>query len=186
MITTLEAINTMLAAAGIAPVSSANSQHPVAKRAMFVLETATRSVQLAGLWFNKAVVTLKRSADGEIYLPANASSIQPVDENDRHLVPRAGRLYDTEQRTYQIGRDIVATMIEVLPFESLPTSAQDYIKYTATYQFYTQEGGSEPKLSELRRQMQQSAVYFNREDLSSKQLRQVSLYQQRRLNRRWT
>lgn len=150
MITELSTINRMLGAAGLAPVAEANTSHPSYRKGQNKLYEINIDVQSAGYWFNSSEVTLSATVDGSIYVPQYAAHINTTSRIDKEIVQRGTRMYDKENRTYNIGRSLKCTMVEVIPFNDLPTVAASFIAARAVHEFYLDQGGQDPKLSEFR------------------------------------
>lgn len=165
MLTTeLDAINLMLASVGLAPVASETTQHPSYRKAKLKLDQVNRDIQTKGAWYNRSHTILSPTTDGQIYVPQYAVYVNPVDRNEK-LTIRGMRLYNTNTRSYNIGRKVEVKLIEVLPFSELPEPAKNFISCTAVHRFYVDQGGSEPKISEYRNERQLAWVEYKKEEL---------------------
>ena len=165
--TELETINKMLSAAGLAPVADMNTQHPSYKRAKLILDDVSRTVQMQGYWFNRAVVTLRRDIDGYVVAPAQATHVNTISTVDADVVLRGNKLYDLVNRTYIFDRDIECNIVEVLDFELLPTPVAAYVAARAVHEFYLAQGGQDPKLSEYRNLRAIAEIDFKKEALKN-------------------
>ena len=163
MITELETINKMLSASGLAPVADANTQHPYYRKGRLKLNEVSRIVQSAGHWFNTSTQTLIPTVDGSVYVPNQAVHVNTTESSDSQIVIRGSRMYDLEGRTYTISRELPVHMVELLPFNELPAPAADYIAARAVHEFYLEQGGQEPKLSEFRGIRQVAEIEFKKE-----------------------
>lgn len=167
MATELKTINRMLSAAGLAPVADNNTQHPSFRKAKIKLDEVSESVQSQGYWFNSSTVTLRATTDGQVYKPQNSVHCNTVNKADKNIVLRGARMYDLENRTYVIGRDLECNIVEVFAFEELPPPVCDYIAARAVHEFYVDQGGQDPKLSEYRGLRQVAEVAFKKETLKN-------------------
>lgn len=163
MITELETINKMLGAAGLAPVADMNIQHPSYKKAKIVLDDICRTVQMQGYWFNRAELTLRAGTDGRVIVPAQFSHVNTLATEDADIVKRGDTMYDKNNRTNVIGRDLDCTVVETLPFEALPEPVATYVSARCVHEFYLNQGGQDPKLSEFRGIRMQAEIDFKKE-----------------------
>lgn len=141
--TLTEAVNACLRGIGLRPVSSYEDPNLNAAMALAIINTESRTVQCKGWWFNEeGGWMLTPDSNGEVQVPNNALSITPWG-NSRGLsiTIRGGKLYNTCTHS-TIVSDVVDSsgaievrMIVELPFEDLPTPAQDYIKDKAVRKF---------------------------------------------------
>lgn len=167
MITELATINRMLGAAGLAPVADANTAHPSYRKGKNKLAEVNIDVQSKGYWYNSSDVTLQPTIDGSVYVPQKAAHINTTSRTDSRIVQRGQRMYDQENRTYTISRELKCALVEVLDFEELPAIAASYIASRAVHEFYLDQGGQEPKLSEFRNIMLRAEVEMKKEQLKN-------------------
>jgi len=176
VITELATINRMLGAAGLAPVADANNAHPSYRKGKNKLLEVNIDVQSTGYWFNSSEVTLLPSIDGAVYVPQNAAHINTTSRLDTKIVQRGARMYDQENRTYNIARNLKCTLVEIIPFDELPAVPASYIAARAVHEFYLDQGGQEPKLSEFRNMMLRSEVEMKKEQLKNHRPAQPSYH----------
>lgn len=150
MLTNLVIINDMLAATGTAPVADANTAHPAYRKAHNKLTKEDMLFQARGWWFNRAQRTLKPDITGQVILPSNTLSADPVDTSKNYVI-RGGKLYDMTEGTATIGVDVEVEITERVSIGDLPPEAQLYLQAAAVYTFYLDENGGEPKLSSYAR-----------------------------------
>ena len=169
MITELETINKMLSASGLAPVADMNTQHPSYKKALLKLTDVSRSIQSQGYWFNASIQTLIPTGDGNLYVPQKALHCSALDTEDEAagIVARGTRMYSTRDRTYNIGKTVRVELVELLPYNELPPAVAEYIAARAVHEFYLDQGGQEPKLSEYRGMRQVAEVAFKKATLKN-------------------
>jgi hypothetical protein len=168
MLTKLDAINVSLAAIGIDPVSGEDSRHPAYLRAKRNFDTEL-STMLSnggkGYWFNRSTV---EPAGPSVTIPSNAIVFRCL--SDPLIVVRDGKLFHMTTRMNVSPEGNKFELIEDLPFEYIPASAQDYVKNRARYIFFVNNNGSDPKLSVYRDEMVSSANLLRAEDLNNKNL----------------
>ena len=165
MLTELDAINEMLSGAGLAPVASLDVQHPAVKQAQLRLDKVSLSVQSKGAWYNTSVVTLVPDVNtGNMLVPQNAVYINPVGVHGRRYTERGRKVYDLQERTFNIPISLKCKIVERLAFELLPIQARDYIVARAVYEFFVSRGGMQPKLNEFKEQMYNAQVEYRKED----------------------
>jgi hypothetical protein len=149
--TELDAINSMLATIGEAPISTLSSGlHADATMAIDTLRQVSREVQQVGWYFNREFkYELIPNTDGNIVLPLNIASIdvESRNTNTMDVVPRGNRLYDMTGHTYTFDNKITATVIFILPFDELPEIAKTYITIRASRLFLARVVGSETLMS---------------------------------------
>lgn len=148
MRTKLDIINDALSAVGLSRVTSLDTHYPAFVKALAVYDRVSYTVQSDGWWFNRSCVTLKPNSNGEILVPAKASVVNP---DDPRYVLRDRFLYDSKERTLNIGKSVSCTIVEVLDFEDVPTICMDYIARRTVFEHYLDEEGGEPKLTRYER-----------------------------------
>jgi len=162
----LDIINAMLAVNGEAPVSSISSTDPAAIQARNLLKRLNKKVQARGWWFNKECITLQPIASGEILVPQNALSVDPVDTRSQY-VKRGTRLYDTGNNTYIIDEDVECLVILQLDISELPETLGNYLEDKAAKDYYTDDDGDEQKINRLEAREAESFAYLQRENLAN-------------------
>lgn len=169
MTTRLEVLNAMLGVNGETPVSSESSNNPAAIQASNLLNRVDKKVQARGWWFNKEVLTLSPNASGEIVLPQNTLSVDPIDVSSPYA-QRGKRLYDRSNATYTINKSVKVDIVVRLDIDELPESAASYIQDKACKEYYSDEDGDAQKISDLAQRERESYAYLHREDLSNKNI----------------
>lgn len=164
MLTRLEIINDMLAATGTAALAEASTSHPLYKKADLKLEKINRLLQGPGYWFNKATRTLQPDVNGEVILPSNILSADPVDTTIT-VVVRGYRLYDADNATFALNKAVEVDIVENVAITDLPPTAQALLQAWAVYAFYLDEDGSGQKLTEYRGAVADARVTFRGENL---------------------
>lgn len=142
MTTIIEAVNSLLASIGEAPVSSLSSPiAPDASRALECLKESSRAVQTRGWWFNTEIAyafepdaTLRT-----ITLPLGVLSIAFGAQTwATDPIARGQAVYDRLSQSYTFAQGLnAAQVVWELPWEQIPDSAQNYIRIAAVRLFRT-------------------------------------------------
>lgn len=165
--TRLDIINSMLAANGIDPVDSPDSDHPDALSALPVMNRCNRNLQTKRWWFNQEYnLTLLPSLTGEILLPSNCLKVDPIDGTS-WFVKRGQKLYDPQKHTFAIGASVIVNMTVLLDIEDLPDTAGQYLQAYATHVFYTNEDGDDNKTAGYLRERNIALAALNKEHLAA-------------------
>lgn len=130
----LEAVNTMLTAIGESPVNTITSSTTTdVSIALQILDNVSREVQSVGWHFNTDTnYLLTKNASNQIELPANALRVDNSNKDaDKDLVERGRKLWDRENHTYTITKDIRVNITWFLEFIELPETARRYITIRA-------------------------------------------------------
>jgi hypothetical protein len=143
--TTLEAVNRMLASIGQAPVNTIPSSGvgDAAKAAQQLLETA-RDVQTVGYcWNSDTNYTLSPDPDGAILLPNGTLDVDASDPGTNlsvrlHPVKNQLALYDGDNQTFTFTDDVTVDIVWGFDFDSLPQPARAYIATAAARRFQAQ------------------------------------------------
>lgn len=136
--TELNAVNSMLATVGEAPINTLEDLGVVdAITARSALQEVTREVLVEGYTFNtdnNFPITPEGFAPFEAKIPPNALNVVP---NDRTLTVRGNRLYDTSRFSYDFqGFDTIACqIIWGLEFDELPEVTRQYVALRAARRF---------------------------------------------------
>lgn len=144
--TKLQAVNTILGAAGEAPVNSLTGATMDVAQAESLVDELSRTVQDEGWVFNtEKDVPLTRQPDGTIPIPANVLSIDvdPAEFRDVSPVLRGSRLYDAKGHSYAFPQDLKAEVVYHLDWEDLPESARYYITVRAARVYHDRYIGSD-------------------------------------------
>jgi hypothetical protein len=128
-ITLLEAVNQVLRAAGLAPVTGLGSanMNVDAEGALNALEDASRTFQArAGGWeFNREFRTLPAEGNGSVLLPSDCISVRTAGEDRwRTFVKRGGKLYDRDNGTFNIGKSVKVQLVVYVEWDDLPQGAR--------------------------------------------------------------
>lgn len=139
----LDAVNTLLACIGEAPISTLSMPGLVeADQAKLTLDEVSRQVQ-AGDWHFNTECDYPLYPDAltkEITLPANTLE---VDVSGLDLVQRGLRLYDRKNHTYAIGVPLKADIKFLLPWDELPQALRGYLMIRAARVFQARHLGSD-------------------------------------------
>ena len=130
----LEAVNTMLTAIGESPVNTITSSTTTdVSIALQILDNVSREVQSVGWHFNTDTnYLLTKNSSNQIELPSNALRVDNSNKDaDKDLVERGRKLWDRENHTYTITKDIRVNITWFLEFTELPETARRYITIRA-------------------------------------------------------
>tara|TARA_R100001510_G_C7639004_1_gene196773 strand:- start:74 stop:688 length:615 start_codon:yes stop_codon:yes gene_type:complete len=132
--TKLEAINVMLTAIGESPVNTITSSTTTdVSIAIQILDNVSREVQSVGWHFNTDTnYLLAKNTSNQIVLPSNCLRVDNSNKDaDLDLVERGRKLWDRENHTYTITKDIRVNITWFLEFTELPETARRYITIRA-------------------------------------------------------
>jgi len=132
--TKLEAINVMLTAIGESPVNTITSSTTTdVSIAIQILDNVSREVQSVGWHFNTDTnYLLAKNSSNQIVLPSNSLRVDNSNKDaDLDLVERGRKLWDRENHTYTITKDIRVNITWFLEFTELPETARRYITIRA-------------------------------------------------------
>lgn len=133
--TELEAVNICLGVIGEQPVSAIGegvSKSTIARDVIYELSREIQSKQLAcnTEYEFKLVVS-----EGEIALPGTAIIVDPTYNSDNRYIERNGKLYDREDNTYTITKDVYVDITYFLAWANLPEHVRRYITIRAARVF---------------------------------------------------
>jgi hypothetical protein len=168
MYTKLDIINSMVVSTGARALTAEQSTHPLYLKAELKLQQVQAAVQAIGLWFNTECREITEQSNGEIIVPQGCIKADPADRN-YNLTLRGNRMYDLSTGTFYVGCAVRLKMIFEIALEDMPLAALEYIRAKAVYEFYLDEDGADPKLSNYRntRDLGWSTLY--REHLRQRQ-----------------
>ncbi len=132
--TKLEATNVMLTAIGESPVNTITSSTTTdVSIAIQILDNVSREVQSVGWHFNTDTnYLLAKNSSNQIVLPSNCLRVDNSNKDaDLDLVERGRKLWDRENHTYTITKDIRVNITWFLEFTELPETARRYITIRA-------------------------------------------------------
>jgi hypothetical protein len=128
--TTLEAINRILATIGEQPVSSLDGDRTQdVSNALAVLTEVCISVQSRGWrWNTDYQFTLPLDAESKIPVPSNTLTLEIGPQCGMTVDQRAGLLYDTTRHSFTFTAPVtVARIVRSVDFDLIPAAAQQYI-----------------------------------------------------------
>ncbi len=134
--TELEAVNICLGVIGEQPVSAIGSGVSKATIARDVIYELSREVQTKQLACNTEYnYTLSPDVDDLIALPATAIVVDPTYNSDNRYIERDGSLYDREDNTYEIFKDVNVDITYFLAWTNLPEHVRRYVGIRAARVF---------------------------------------------------
>jgi hypothetical protein len=154
----LSAVNSILASASEAPVSSlAGNAGLQVTNAILMLDEASRDVQSMGWYFNRRTITYSLDTSGNIPLPTNVVSIDASVTNSNYSI-RGNKLYDLANNTDIFTGSVELCIVELLEWEDLPQAARQYIGVKAARRYVEKTIGN-ADLSRFTRQDEAEALY---------------------------
>lgn len=145
---TLDVLNACIATTGEHPLNAINDPHPLRFAALSLLNNESRLRQTVGRWYNMEDATLDVSpADSKIYLPGDTIGFRAP---TRDVVVRGRNLYDVRHGTNIFVKPVSGTLIRLIPFESLPESAAQYIAAEVVLKFQMSYDGDSNKTGMLK------------------------------------
>jgi hypothetical protein len=146
--TKLQAVNTMLATIGSAPINSLTGTNSAdVAMAVQTLDEVSLSVQAKGWHFNtdEDTTLTPDSVTKEITLPSNTilCDVEYPNNTSVDVVVRGQRLYDRLNKTFQFEKELKAKMVYALEWDELPQSARFYTMIRASRIFQDRAIGSE-------------------------------------------
>lgn len=142
-----EAVNTMLATVGEAPINTlAGDLTADIQIAVNLLRDTSRAVQSMGWSFNtEKEYELSINGSGEIEVPGDALEVDLSDVNSswaEDVIMRGNRMYDKYNHTYTFTENKKFDIVWFLPWTELPEAARNYIKIRAARVYQDQTVGS--------------------------------------------
>lgn len=143
--TKLEAVNIMLSTIGESPVNSLSSGLVDAEMAETILNSVSRAVQSEGWNFNREQnLLVAPTLEGEIVVPNNTLRADATNIPDSlDLVQRGKKMYDKQNHTFIINKDVKLDLVVELEFEDLPEVARRYIAIKSSRIFQDRVVGSD-------------------------------------------
>ena len=176
-LTTLDAVNLMLADLGDRPVNNLLDTNRLdVNLAVQALESTTRAILAFGWWFNEENATITPDSNGNYNLPDDWSAIKYVSGGPGNgtidfprLIARGRRLYDVANGTdVFIGEPAVTvSFARLLTFDELPMTAREYIYATASIRNQTRALGSASVDPDLRQQAGAALASLRNEEVEN-------------------
>lgn len=144
----LSAINKILLNIGEPPVSSLSGVDPEgdAGIAQLYLEDRALEVLQKGFGFNSVwKATWSQDGAGEVIIPlASIAAIVRIYSTDGFDAyrERGSKVYDWENRTTVLNKDVYADYLELLQFDELPQQARRYVQEAASMDMLAYRDGS--------------------------------------------
>jgi hypothetical protein len=146
---------------GERPLNSLADPHPWKGAAQGKLSKASKKIQGRGWWFNLELLTVSPNiVDSYIYLPGDTLNVHT---ESHFYVMRADRLFNLEGGTYVFTKPVLLEVIREVPFEDLPSVAQDYIEAAAVLSFQDEYDGDSTKTRQITNEYTDARVAFNKE-----------------------
>jgi hypothetical protein len=169
--TKLEAVNSMLAAVGEAPITNLQDDLAEAEIAISTLDDTSREIQSKGWSFNTELNReMNPTTSDEILLPVNTLRIDAVQSENgytdftRRYTNRGGKLYDNNLRTYTFTKKVTLDLVLGLDFNELTESAKRFIAADATQRYMTIILGSDADLQQMQLLASRALIQIEHEE----------------------
>lgn len=171
IITQLDVVNDMLGLLGESVVNSLTDGHPLVTTGLSRLRTANVREQSRGWWFNTETVTLPAQGDGSVLVPDDTLKIDPTDTTLPYTL-RGKKLYNLEnvsgsRSPYNIGQDVAAKLVRLVPFDDLPAAAAVVVSFAAQLDFCVHMDGDNDKIGNLRAALRDTTLELRAEHIRS-------------------
>jgi hypothetical protein len=166
----LDVINDMLATMGESPLNAIDEDHPLVASGVRTLKTVSWREQGKGWWFNKEILSVEADADGNIFVPMDAISVDPVIPTNA-FVHRGRRLYNPNGGTFTFtpGTTFSCKVVRSVPFEDLPPNAANYIGACAVLAFQVNYDGDKGKTETLKSARREAYIQLHTEHIRNVQ-----------------
>lgn len=124
------------------------------------IEMANKEVQLDGWYFNTENITLIPNDRGELLVPYDAVRVTGLPYK---YVLMDGRIYDSNNKTFNIGRQLNCYVIKIIDFEKLPLSFAIWITLRASKKYQNNTLTSPALLANLEREEAEAMLVAKRE-----------------------
>lgn len=165
-LTTLDAVNDMLATLGELPLNSVDEGHPMVPAALRALNTASAREQAKSWWFNKELTDLVPDTQGNIYLPNDTLRVDPQ-ATTLNYVQRGRRLYKPFEPSandkYYFTHRVRCWLLREIPFEELPVPAQHVVSYSAQLDFMKAYEADQNKVQQIAMSYREAMMTLNAE-----------------------
>lgn len=167
-VTQLEVVNACRAVMGVMPLATlVGSIDPNVTAAVNAITECSRREQSKKWWFNVSWPTLSPdTVTKEITVPTNTLEIDSA-VNGLPAVQRGTRLFNPATGSYQWDDPLPCFLVELLPFEDLPTTFQELVKLLAVFQYQTDFDADPQKLSIIQRQILDARATVNAQHIRS-------------------
>lgn len=169
--TKLEAVNSMLAAVGEAPITNLQDDLAEAEIAIETLDRTSREMQSRGWSFNtERNRAMAPTTSNEVLLPINTLRVDAVQQENgytdytRRYTNRGGKLYDTQDRSFTFTSTVYLDLVVGLDFDELTESARRFITADATQRYMLIILGADADLQQMQMQAQRALVQVEHEE----------------------
>ena len=170
-LTKLEAVNSMLAAVGEAPITNLQDDLAEAEIALNTLDDVSREVQSKGWSFNTdRNRALQPTTSDEILLPVNTLKVDAVQtangytDHTKRYSNRGGKLYDNLERSFTFTDKVSVDLVLGLDFDELTECAKRFIIADATQRYMLIILGADADLQQYQMLAQRALVQMEHEE----------------------
>jgi hypothetical protein len=169
----LEAVNTILATIGEAPLNSLDKAFTSdATVAVRLLDEVSRETQMDGWSFNTDYqFNLSKDTSGNVFVSDNVLRIQFNRNTEFGPTPvlRGRQLYDVDNQTYTFSNDVkVDQIVWLFDWDDLPESCRRYITIRAARIFAARNGGGQEIHSYTQEEELTAKIRFVRDESKEK------------------
>jgi hypothetical protein len=170
MLTDLEAVNAILRNLGTAAVTSLDTvSNPDVQAAISSLNDKRLAVQSQAWWFNtQENVTLARNLVDEIAIPSTTVTLD-TSKCGIDVVQHGLRLFNRETNSYKFDKNLTDIwLVTALPWDDLPYSVREVVKFSAMVQVQSDLEGDREKLAQVEGQLQGAFLTMRREHIRNR------------------
>ena len=160
----LDAINTMLQAIGVQAISTLEGTNPDKINAVVVLDRVSSAFQSKPGYYNSEVLTLTPDINGNIFVPSNTLTVNPVSKRTNVTV-RNFKLYNLVQQSYIFDSPIEVTIVFNINFDFLPFVVQNIIQYMAAMEMQSLFEVDQLKMSYITSKITEARILYTRENI---------------------
>lgn len=142
----LEAINLILPKLGEHRVTRVDIKHPTIAIIVPEIENTLKALLLKGWWFNEFKYTGIPDSEGYITLGSDAITFTPL-VSEPFATLRNGKLYNPENLDYTWDAPVTGIVKQLIPFDEIPESAQQFVLYSACVDAFATDIGASQELS---------------------------------------
>jgi len=142
----LEAINLILPKLGEHRVTRVDIKHPTIAIIVPEITNTIKALLIKGWWFNEFKYTGIPDSEGFITLGSDVVTFTPL-KTEPFCTLRNGRLYNPENLDYTWDRSVTGIVKQLMEFDELPESAQQFVLYSACVDAFATDIGASQELS---------------------------------------
>lgn len=162
----LECINNILPYFGQASITSVNHKHPTVAMILANIESARKYLLNQGWWFNTFITKLNPDTQKHIVIDSGVIAIQGLGSDNVQL--RGRDLFNVDTGSFLFQKSVNVVLLQDIPFEKLPYSAQYWIQCRAAFNAYVRDYGIEEVVQEMQLRQQQARIRLTAQHLAKR------------------